>query len=136
LNRRAVPPFTLRPWRGYSTDFRARDDSGMTLLSTAETVMRPASAALEAWFPASVAEPSGAARAALVAEQAEVTAAIAGIVARMGAELDADALDDLTDETTALFARAEEIRLALAPAGLAADGHPADEPWLLSLDLD
>jgi hypothetical protein len=44
----------------------------------------------------------------------------------MGTELDLDALDDLTDDTTALFARAEEIRLALAVAARA-----ADETWLL-----
>lgn len=100
----------------------------MTLLSSTETVMRPASVALESWFPA-----PGVASGltALVAEQAEVSAAISVMVARMGVELDSDALDDLTDETATLFARAEEIRMALALAARA-----ADETWLLTLDLD
>jgi len=100
----------------------------MTLLSTAETVMRPASAALESWFPA-----PGAAigRNGLLDEQAEVSAAITATVTRMGVELDPDALDDLTAETAALLARAEEIRLALALAARA-----ANETWLVSVDLD
>lgn len=100
----------------------------MTLLRPTETVMRPASAALESWFPAVGA---GFGRKALVAEQVEVRLAIATMVARMGAELDTDALDDLTDETAALFARAEEIRLALALAARA-----ADDTWLIDLELD
>lgn len=103
----------------------------MTTLRTAETVMRPASAALEAWFPAPGAPMAGALRRTLVAEQAEVAAAIAATVASMGAEPDADVLDDLTDEVATLLARAEEIRLALALAARA-----ADETWLLTLDLD
>lgn len=100
----------------------------MSLLSPTETVMRPASAALESWFPS-----PGVAfgLTALVAEQAEVSAAISATIARMGVELDADALDDLTDETAALFARAEEIRMALALAARA-----ADETWLLTFELD
>ena len=100
----------------------------MTLLSRTETVMRPASAALEAWFPT---PGSALGRNALIAEQAEVTAAIAATVARMGVELDADELDDLTDEVASLFARAEEIRMALALAARA-----ADDTWLLTLDFD
>jgi hypothetical protein len=100
----------------------------MTSLSPTETVMRPASAALAAWFPASDA-PLG--RHALLDEQAAVSAAISATVARMGLELDVDTLDDLTEETAALLARAEEIRMALALAARA-----ADETWLLSLDLD
>jgi hypothetical protein len=103
----------------------------MTILNPTETVMRPASAALEAWFPAPGAAMPGASRAALVDEQLAIATAITAIVARMGTEPDVDVLDDLTEETTALFARAEEIRLALALAARA-----ADQTWLLSLDLD
>lgn len=107
------------------------DPRTMTMLSTTETVMRPAADALESWFPKPGAGLSSDGRHALVVEQARITAAIGRTVARMGVELDADALDDLTEETTALFARAEEIRLALALAARA-----ADETWLLTLDLD
>lgn len=103
----------------------------MTLLSTAETVMRPASAALEAWFPGPGTTISGQHRDALLAEQADIAASISATVARMGTELDPDALDDLTEEATTLLARAEEIRFALALASRA-----ADETWLLSIDLD
>ena len=88
----------------------------MTMQSTIETVMQPASAALEAWWPAQGAVSWDPSRDALTAEQLEVSGAIASTVARMGSELDADRLDGLTDEVTGLLARAEEIRLALALA--------------------
>lgn len=101
----------------------------MTLLSPTETVMRSASAALEAWFPAPRAGAFGAGRDALVAEQTAIAGAIAATVARMGVEEDGDVLDALTEEATALLARAEEIRLALALAARA-----ADETWLIDLD--
>jgi hypothetical protein len=102
----------------------------MTSRSTAETVMRPASAALESWFPAPGAGASGSHRESLVAEQLEIAGATSAVVARMGVELDADLLDDLTDEVAVLLARAEEIRLALALASRA-----ADETWLMRLEL-
>ena len=123
-----MPTFIVRTRSGHPAVPRQDDHHRMTLLSTAETVMRPASAALEAWFPTHGATLG---RNALIDEQLEVTAAIAATVARMGVELDPDALDDLTDETTALFARAEEIRLALALAARA-----ADDTWLVSLAID
>ena len=88
----------------------------MPAQSTIETVMQPASAALEAWWPAPGAVAWDASRDALTAEQLEISGAIAVTVARMGTELDADLLDDLTDEVADLLARAEEIRLALALA--------------------
>ncbi|GAA4745352.1 hypothetical protein GCM10025783_16330 [Amnibacterium soli] len=88
----------------------------MTFQSTTETVMQPASAALDSWWPAPGEAPWDASRDALVAEQHGISRAIAGTVARMGHELDADLLDDLTDEVAGLLARAEEIRLALALA--------------------
>jgi hypothetical protein len=103
----------------------------MPVLSIAETVTRPAAAALHSWFPTSAVEPTGTRHDGLVAEQLATAAAIATTVTRMGAELDADRLDELTEETTALFARAEEIRLALALATRA-----ANDSWLASLDLD
>jgi hypothetical protein len=104
----------------------------MPVLSIAETVTRPASVALDAWFPTSGLGPAGAARrAALVTEQLHVGAAIAEMVARMVVDLDADRLDELTEETTTLFARAEELRLAVALASRA-----ADDTWLAVLDLD
>ena len=92
----------------------------MTIVSSIETVMQPASAALEAWFPATGAVSWDPARDALVAEQLRISGAIAGTVARMGTELDGDLLDDLTDEVAGLLARAEELRLALALADRAA----------------
>ncbi len=88
----------------------------MPVQSVIETVMQPASAALEAWWPSPDAVHWDASRDALTAEQLLVGGAIASTVARMGAELDADLLDDLTDEVAGLLARAEEIRLALALA--------------------
>jgi hypothetical protein len=103
----------------------------MTALRTAETVMRPASAALEAWFPAPGAGTFGGRRQALTAEQTGIAASIASTVSRMGAEADLDLLDALTDEVASLLARAEEIRLALALAARA-----SDETWLLNLELD
>ncbi|GAA2754092.1 hypothetical protein [Amnibacterium kyonggiense] len=102
----------------------------MPVLSIAETVTRPASAALDTWFPSSITR-AGARADALVAEQGRIAEAIAVTVARMGVELDPDRLDALTEETTALFARAEELRLALALAARA-----ADDTWLVALDLD
>jgi hypothetical protein len=102
----------------------------MAVLSIAETVTRPAAETLEAWFPAPVAA-SSTQRDALIAEQHAVAAAIAATVARMGTEPDLDLLDELTEETTVLFARAEEIRLALALAARA-----ANDTWLASVDFD
>jgi hypothetical protein len=102
----------------------------MPVLSIAETVTRPAAVALHSWFPTSAVELTGSRHDALVAEQLEVADAIATTVTRMGAELDADRLDELTEATTALFARAEEIRLALALATRA-----ANDTWLADLDL-
>jgi hypothetical protein len=102
----------------------------MPVLSIAETVTRPAAAALDAWFPAPPIGAAGSRRQALVSEQQQIAAAIAETVARMGDELDGDRLDELTDETTALLARAEELRLALALVSRA-----ADDTWLLRLDL-
>lgn len=95
---------------------RGRDHGGMPAQSTIETVMQPASEALETWWPAPGALTWDASRDALTAEQLEVSVAIADTVARMGVELDADLLDDLTDEVAGLLARAEQIRLALALA--------------------
>jgi len=103
----------------------------MTTLSAVETEMRSAADALRAWFPEPGAALAGTSQDALADEQGAVTGALAAVVARMGSELDPDALDLLTDEAAALLARAEEIRLALALAARA-----ADETWLLSLDLD
>jgi hypothetical protein len=104
----------------------------MPVLSIAETVTRPASVALDAWFPTSGTVAVGhARRAALVTEQLQVGAAIAETVARMGVELDADRLDALTDETATLLARAEELRLALALAIRA-----GNDSWLATLELD
>ena len=60
-----------------------------------------------------------------------MAASISATVARMGVELDMDVLDELTEETTTLFARAEELRLALALASRA-----ANDTWLAALDLD
>ncbi len=103
----------------------------MPVLSIAETVTRPAAVALHSWFPTSAVEVTGSRHDALVAEQREIAAAIAITVTRMGVEPDIDRLDELTESTTALFARAEEIRLALALATRA-----ANDSWLASLDLD
>lgn len=103
----------------------------MPVLSIAETVTRPAAEALEAWFPAPSIGRAAERRDALVAEQRQVAAAIASTVAQMGIEIDVDVLDELTDETTTLFARAEELRLALALASRA-----ANDTWLAALDLD
>lgn len=123
-----MPTFTVRTRCGNRAASSSGDDPFMTLLSHTETVMRPASAALESWFPAPGVSFG---LTALITEQAEVSAAIAATVARMGVELDADALDELTEETATLFARAEEIRMALALAARA-----ADETWLLTFDVD
>jgi hypothetical protein len=103
----------------------------MPVLSIAETVTRPASAALHSWFPTSLVEVTGSRHDALVAEQRTIATTISATVTRMGTELDPDVLDELTETTTALFARAEEIRLALALATRA-----ANDTWLASLDLD
>ena len=103
----------------------------MPVLSIAETVTRPASVALDAWFPTQSTGAAGARREALVLEQLQIAGAIAETVARMGTELDPDRLDELTDETTTLFARAEELRLALALASRA-----ANDTWLATLDFD
>lgn len=102
----------------------------MPVLSIAETITRPASAALHSWFPTSAVEPTGSRHDALILEQREIADAIATTVTRMGIESDADRLDELTEQTTALFARAEEIRLALALATRA-----ANDTWLANLDL-
>ena len=103
----------------------------MAVLSIAETVTRPAVVALRSWFPTPAVEATGSRHDALVAEQLEIAAAIATTVTQMGVEPDDDRLDALTEATTALFARAEEIRLALALATRA-----ANDSWLASLDLD
>ncbi|MGT2426734.1 hypothetical protein [Amnibacterium kyonggiense] len=102
----------------------------MPVLSIAETLTRPASAALDTWFPSRAAR-SDDRSSALTAERDRIAEAIAATVAQMSVELDPDRLDALTDETTALFARAEELRLALALAARA-----ADDTWLVALDLD
>ena len=103
----------------------------MPVLSVAETITRPASVALATWFPAPSVGRAAERRDALVSEQQQVAAAISATVARMGAELDNEVLDELTDETTTLFARAEELRLAMALASRA-----ATDTWLAALDLD
>ena len=103
----------------------------MPVLSIAETVTRPAAVALHSWFPTSAVEVTGSRHDALVAERIEIGEAIAATITRMGVEQDADRLDELTEVTTALFAHAEEIRLALALATRA-----ANDTWLASLDLD
>ena len=104
----------------------------MPVLSIAETVTRPASVALDAWFPTSSLGTAGAdRRSALVTEQLQVGAAIAETVARMGVERDADRLDELTEQATTLLARAEEVRLALALVSRA-----ADDTWLAALEFD
>lgn len=102
----------------------------MAVVSIAETVTRPASATLRSWFP--VPSGSGDARGgALLAEEVDVAARIAETVSRMATEEDPARLDVLTDEATVLFARAQELRLALALAARA-----EDDTWLVRLDLD
>lgn len=102
------------------------------MLSTAETVMRPASTALDTWFTADGGPSAGPRRDAIGAERIEIGAAIHRLVARMDDEdIDADLLDDLTEEVADLLGRAEELRLAQALA----DRAGADS-WLVSIDLD
>lgn len=103
----------------------------MAVLSIAETVTRSASAALDVWFPAPSTGRAGTRRDALIAEQQRIAQAISATVGRMGVELDAERLDELTELTTELFARAEELRLALALAARA-----ENDTWLATLDLD
>ena len=104
----------------------------MTMLSTAETVMRPASAALDSWFLEDRAPTSGPHRDLLAAERSEIDAAIHRVVARMDDDdIDAEDLDDLTEEVAGLLGRAEELRLALALADRA-----AGDTWLVAVDFD
>jgi hypothetical protein len=104
----------------------------MTMLSTTETVMRSASDALTTWFALDRTPPSGTKRGVLEAEQTTIATAITALVARMDDDdVDAELLDDLTEQTAALLGRAEEIRLALALADRA-----AADTWVVSLDLD
>ncbi|WP_375387915.1 hypothetical protein [uncultured Amnibacterium sp.] len=104
----------------------------MTMLRTAETVMRPASAALDTWFAEDRAPASGPHREALAAERLTIGAAINRLVARMDDDdIDADLLDDLTEDVAGLLGRAEELRLALALADRA-----AGDTWLVAVDLD
>ena len=102
------------------------------MLSTAETVMRPASTALDTWFSEDRGPSAGPRRDAIGAERVEIGAAINRLVARMDDDdIDADLLDDLTEEVADLLGRAEELRLAQALA----DRAGADT-WLVSIDLD
>jgi hypothetical protein len=104
----------------------------MTMLSTAETVMRPAATALDTWFVADPALVGGPHRDALVQERAAIGAEIGRVVARMDDDdIDADLLDDLTEQVAGLLGRAEELRLALALADRA-----GSDTWLLAVDLD
>jgi hypothetical protein len=93
--------------------------------------MRPASAALDTWFAADRAPASGPHRDALAAERTEIAASINRLVAGMDdQDIDADGLDDLTEDVAGLLGRAEELRLALALADRA-----AGDTWLVSIDF-
>jgi hypothetical protein len=104
----------------------------MTMLRLAETEMRPAAVALDAWFPSRPAPAVSEQRAALEAERVEIAASINRLVALMDDDdLDPEALEALTEEVASLFGRAEELRLARALTDRA-----ALDTWLVEVDFD
>jgi hypothetical protein len=103
----------------------------MTMLRLAETEMRPAAVALDAWFPSRPAPAVSEQRAALEAERVEIAASINRLVALMDDDLEPEALEALTEEVASLFGRAEELRLARALTDRA-----ALDTWLVEVDFD
>lgn len=98
------------------------------MLSTAETVMRPAAAALDEWLPATgpIAIVDS-----LALEQRELARSITRLVGLMDDEgITGDQLDELTDEIAVLLMRAEEMRVAASLTDAAAEGT-----WTLAVDL-
>lgn len=101
------------------------------MLSTADTVMRPASALLGEWLSEESDSVSGVRSDVLASERAALTAQIARSVSQMDDEtIDGDALDALTDHIAGLLARMEELRLAQMLTSRA-----ATDTWLASIDL-